>query len=73
VGAQYGITVNTVGITDAVLAQDVMETFNEISFAINSQPVSTALPNTVAAVAAATNSGTALTIAGEGVQLTACH
>ncbi|KAF6263796.1 hypothetical protein COO60DRAFT_344015 [Scenedesmus sp. NREL 46B-D3] len=62
VGSQYGVTVDTVGITDAALAQAVMETFNDISYIINSQDVGAALPNTVAAVAAATNS-TALTIA----------
>lgn len=64
VGSQYGVTVDTVGITDAALAQAVMETFNDISYIINSQDVGAALPNTVAAVAAATNS-TALTIASE--------
>jgi hypothetical protein len=57
--------VDTVGIIDATLAQETMETFNGISYAINSQAVGTSLPNTVAAVAAATSNGTALTIAGE--------
>jgi 3,4-dihydroxy-2-butanone 4-phosphate synthase len=71
VGSQYGITVDTVGITDGVLAQDVMETFNEISYNINSQPVSTALPNTVAAVAAASTNGAALTVAGKAAAVAA--
>jgi Arc/MetJ family transcription regulator len=57
--------VDTVGVTDAALAQETMETFNGISYAINSQAVGSALPNSVAAVAAATSNGTALTIAGE--------